>query len=291
MLPPTTRFDATGASPKGRVLILSSWCAVGHVGLSAGASALQALGYEVTQLPSMVLSNHKGWPHWAGAPLATEQLRKMLDAIEDNGWLDDHHAALIGYLPSVGHVEFARELLDRLRQTSHPPLVVVDPILGDTPKGLYVSADVAAAVRDHLVPLADILTPNLFELGWITGRRASTLEEARTVAAALRRDAGAERILLTSPPLSGAETGVLEIGPNGMTLHRTRLLPEVPHGAGDVFAALVAAGLPTEAALERLYGLLERSVCARHLDIVGAFESWKRASDAPGGPRSVSAGE
>ena len=50
-----------------RILILSSWVAHGHVGLSAAAPALQALGHEVTQLPTTVLSNHPGWPHVARA--------------------------------------------------------------------------------------------------------------------------------------------------------------------------------------------------------------------------------
>ena len=118
-----------------RVLIMSSWTAVGDVGLSIAAPLLQSLGHIVTQLPTVILSNHLGWPHHAGRPVPPEQLSAMIDAIAANGWLHDHDALLTGYLPTVSHVTLARDLLVRLRRGVASPLVVVDPILGDDPRG------------------------------------------------------------------------------------------------------------------------------------------------------------
>ena len=169
-----------------RILILSSWVAHGHVGLSAAAPALQALGHSVTQLPTTLLSNHPGWPHAAGRAMPPDTLREMIDALGANGWLTQQDALLTGYLPSVAHVALAAELMKRLRESAPNALrVVVDPVMGDEPTGLYIPEAVACAIRDALCPLADILTPNLFELGWLAKRPVSSLAETRAAAETL----------------------------------------------------------------------------------------------------------
>ena len=283
---PAATSDPDQPSPKGRILIQSSWCAFGHVGLSAGAPVLQALGYDVTQLPTIILSNHKGWPHCAGAAIAPDQLHAMVGALEANGWLDGHDGALIGYLPSSEHAAFAGDLVARLRRAERPPRVLVDPVLGDAPKGLYVPQDVAVSVRETLVPIADILTPNLFELGWLTGRPVSTLDETRVAARVLTREGGLRSVLVTSPPLEAERAGVLAIGPETetATVYRTQRLPRVPNGSGDVFAALIAAGLSPGAALGHLHPLLACSVGAEHLNIACGMARWTRTDEVASGP-------
>jgi pyridoxine kinase len=260
----------------GRILILSSWTAAGHVGLSAAVPVLQALGHEATQLPTVVLSNHPGFAHVAGEPVPAERLAAMVEAIAANGWLDGHAALLTGYLPSAAHVDLACALVARLGKGATRPRIVVDPVLGDEPKGLYVAEAAAVAVRDRLVSLADVLTPNRFELGWLTGRPVATLAEARAAAAALA--GGRREVLVTSPPLPGGETGVLAAGPGGAVVWRTPRLAGVPHGTGDAFAAMIAAGLDAGAALGHLQALIAASVGAAHLDIVGAAPAWTAAA-------------
>ena len=265
-----------------RVLIMSSWTSVGHVGLSAATPVLQTLGHHVTQLPTIILSNHRGWPHAAGRPIPPQQILEMVDAIDANGWLDGHDAFLAGYMPSAENVSLACKIADRLRRRAAVPRVVVDPILGDDPRGLYVDRDVADAVRDRLVPRADVLTPNAFELGWLTGRPTGTLPETHDAAVALAGGSPDRDVLVTSPPLPAKETGILRVGRNGETLFRVPRLDAVPNGAGDVFSALIAAGLPVGAALGHLQALIEASAGAHHLDIVGSAELWKRAAAIDG---------
>jgi pyridoxine kinase len=249
-----------------RVLILSSWVAHGHVGASAAGPALQALGHAVTVLPTTILSNHPGWPHVAGRAVPVEELSAMADALDANGWLAGADALLTGYLPSPAHVAFAAALARRAR----PSRLVVDPILGDTPGGLYQPREVARALRDTLVPEADILTPNAFELGWLTGRPVGTPAEIAGAAAAL-----AGRVLVTSVPGAPGETGVMEVP--GPRLWRMPRHEAVPHGPGDVFAGLVAAGLDVSAALGHLQALVEASLGADHLEIPGRAADWTAA--------------
>jgi len=264
-----------------RLLMFSSWVAEGHVGLSAAVPVLQALGHRVTQLPSTVLSNHPGWPHVAGAPVSPDSLRSMIRALEKNGWLQGYDAFLTGYLPTAGHVALACETVERLRRQEMPPRIVIDPVLGDAPKGLYLPEPVADAVRDKLVPLADTLTPNRFELGWLTGAPITTLDAARQAAEVLRLQNGAREVLLTSPPAAPGKTGVLAVGPAGVAQCTAPLREGVPHGVGDVFSALIAAGLTVGAALGHLQALVEASLGADHLRIVEAAAVWTAAPPLP----------
>ena len=272
------------------ILVMSSWTSVGHVGLSAAVPVLQALGHTVTQLPTVILSNHPGWPRTAGGPVAPKQLASMIDALDANGWLADHDAVLTGYFPTPEHVAVACDLIARLRRLRSRTKIVVDPILGDDPKGLYIEAATAEALCDRLVPVADVLTPNRFELGWLTGLPVETLEECRASAIAFA-DAPRERaVFVTSPPVSLGSTGVLAITPDGNRLFQVPLLADVPHGTGDVFSALVASGVDVGGALGHLQALIEASVGSAHLEIVGAVDRWRDAAPVSAMPQPIQPG-
>lgn len=258
-----------------RVLILSSWVAHGYVGLSAAAPALQILGHSVIQLPTTIQSNHPGWPEVAGSPVPVGQIEAMVDALQANGWLAECDAILTGYLPTAEHVMLATDLVRRLRAEDRPPRVIVDPVLGDWPGGLYVPEPVAIATRDQLLTFADLLTPNAFELGWLLGERIETLEQATS--AGRRLSDRMPAIVLTSAPVPGQRIGVLLIERNRMQLWATPRLKDVPHGVGDVFSAFVAAGLSVSAAVGHLKALIEASLGAQHLQIVEAAPRWTSA--------------
>lgn len=274
-----------------RILTLSSWVAIGHVGLSAGVPVLQALGHSVTQLPTVVLSNDLGWPHVAGGPIAVQQLSDMIDAIDRNGWLHEHDTLLIGFMPSPEHVALACALVERMRAGASAGgralRVVVDPIMGDLPGGLYVPREVADAIRDRLVPLADTITPNRFELGWLTGREIATLADIRGAAEALSARRPELEILATSAPVADGMIGVLAIAPGHEALYRAPLRQDLAHGVGDVFAALISAGLTPGAALGHLQALIDVSVGTRALQIVETAATWKTAPPIAAEPASA----
>ena len=268
-----------------RILALSSWVAHGHVGLSAAVPALQALGHVVTPLPMTILSNHPGWPHVAGARLPCDQLGAMIEALDRNGWLAGVEAGLTGYMPTPDHVDLAAALIRRLCRSRPVPRVIVDPVLGDLPKGLYVPVSVAEAVRDRLVPLADTLTPNAFELGWLTGEAVGTLEAVQVAAAGLFPSAPAQTVLVTSAPAPEGWIGTLSVSRHAALSWATPRREGVPNGVGDVLSGLIAAGLPAGAALGHLSTLIEASLGAPHLRIVESASDWTRA--APLHPQSL----
>lgn len=272
-----------------RVAILSSWVCFGHVGLSAAVPALQALGHSAVQLPTVVLSNHPGWPRAAGDQVPTERLATMLDALEENGWLTGLDSMLTGYLPTPRHVDFALAVLERIRVGSPGIRLVLDPVLGDDPGGLYVPEETARAVRDRLVPRAQVLTPNRFELSWLTGSACETLADVRREAEALRDGMPGRFVMVTSAPHSAGNAGLLVADPETTRLFRTRRREGVPHGVGDVFSALVAAGLDAGAALGHLDVLIRASLGADHLRIAETSRDWTAAGAIPPDPMTETA--
>ena len=217
-----------------RILSISSQVVRGHVGNSAAAPALQRLGHEVWALPTVVLSNHPGHPHVAGTRIEPKLLGEMVAALGRNGWLGEVDAVLTGYLPSPGHVAFAAETIATLKADGKRRLILIDPVLGDDPGGLYVAEAAALAMRETLLPLADILTPNRFELAWLSG---ATVQDTATATAAAAR-LNVPVVLVTSIPGGQALVNLLWQADRVDTAEVPRLA-RVPHGTGDLLAALL----------------------------------------------------
>jgi len=179
------------------VLAISSQVVFGHVGNSAAAFALRRLGVHVLPVPTIVLTSNPAISPHAIQRIAPDKLDEMLGALAANGWLDRLDAVQTGYLPSAAHVAVAAKWVRRLR--AEGALYVCDPIIGDEPAGLYLPEESARAIADELLPLADVATPNRFELGWFAG--AEIADAAGALAAA--RALPAQCVLATSCPADG----------------------------------------------------------------------------------------
>jgi pyridoxine kinase len=233
-----------------RTLVISSQVASGHVGLSAIVPVLQAFGHEVIAMPTVILSNHPGHPHVSGQRIEAGTLRQMLDALEHNGWLADVSTILTGYLPTAEHVEFAADTIRRIsalrraKLDAAEPTVVCDPVLGDSPKGLYIDQAAAIATRDSLVPLADIILPNAFELGWLTGRKIGNVDEAVAAARAVGKSVLATSVPTSEPRIKAnvlvASQAAGDAPVDAITV-RFAERDGVPNGTGDALSALYVA--------------------------------------------------
>ena len=228
-----------------KVLLISSEIIRGSVGATAAQFALQRLGLEVWSLPSIVLSNHHGHAHFAGARMKPAQLRPMLEALEFNDWLEEVDAVFTGFLPMPEHVAFAAEAVDLVRAAQPEALYLCDPAIGDDPKGLYVDRAAAETLRLELLPRADVLTPNRFELEWLTAKPVRNATEAIEAIRALQaaHPNGPKTIFATSVPKGQSKLLNMLSSPDGVWRTECDRLDDVPHGTGDLFAAFCLAEL------------------------------------------------
>jgi pyridoxine kinase len=268
-----------------RVLALSSNVAYGSVGLAAIVPALHCLGHEVVAVPTVLLSNHPGHDHVSGEQIAPATLERILDQLAANGWLASIDAVLTGYLPSEAHVEVACSAFARVLTANASALLICDPVLGDEPGGLYIDEAAAAAIGEHLVPQSDLVTPNAFELAWLSDVWFETPEGAAEAA----RGIGVPAVLATSVPASDDRLATLLVSEKATQACFVPRRPMAPHGTGDLLAALYLGhllnGLQADACLARAVAAVEasigRSAGKGELSLAGAGAIWAGAQALP----------
>jgi len=248
------------------VLAISSSVAAGHVGLSATVPTLHACGVEVAALPTVLLSNHPGFAHCEGTGISPETLAAMLDALAANAMMAGVHTVLSGYLPTTEHVAVVERAIVQVRRHSPEAIYICDPILGDDPGGLYIDETAADAIRGHLLPLADVLLPNRFELAWLSQLPVDTPDDAIKAAQGL----GIPRVIVTSVPMSESHIGIADVTPDAAVSYSIPRLDEVPKGTGDMLSGLIAAGLPLDSAISTLQATIQLSLGQNHLNLVAA---------------------
>jgi pyridoxine kinase len=244
-----------------KVLAISSHVVRGCVGLAASVPALQHLGHEVWALPTVLLASRPGLGRLVKREVAPADLADMLAALRADGCWASLDALLAGYFASPEAVAAAAQAVAAVRAARPDAIVLVDPVLGDAGR-LYVSEATAAAIRDLMLPLATIATPNAFELGWLTGAATRTFEE--TVAAARRL--GPPAVVVTSALETRASVATVLVTADACLERHAVRRADLPNGAGDLFAGLflgkLANGLATEAALDASLGALDRVLAA-----------------------------
>jgi pyridoxine kinase len=209
----------------GRVLALSSQTLYGPVGNSAAVPALQARGHEVMALPTILLSNHPGHGVPVTQVTSADMIASLWDRLSSLGALDGLDAVLTGYFATPAQIIAAADRIATLKAARQSLHILVDPVLGDHGR-LYVGPDVADAIRDRLLPLATITTPNLFELGWLTDET-----DLETAIAKL----GVAETIITSVPVDNKLATLLQT-PDLRLAHHMPRHDKMPNGTGDFLA-------------------------------------------------------
>jgi len=249
------------------VLSVQSRVAYGHVGNAAATFPLQRLGCEVWSLDTVAFSNHTGHGKWRGAVVPAETVATLFEGVADLGVLAGCDAVLSGYLGASETGPVLLDIVARVKAANPTAIFCCDPVIGDTDTGSYVRPGVAEFFRDIAVPRADILTPNLFELDFLTGRKISSLAETVTAAEELRRR-GPATVMVTSLVTADDRIAMLGVGAEGAWLVETPRIPAEMNGCGDVTAALFLArvlrGEPLpdalSAAASAMFALVEGTV-------------------------------
>ncbi|WP_245415349.1 pyridoxal kinase PdxY [Hoeflea marina] len=239
---------------KPSVIVISSHVVRGSVGNRAAVFALEALGHPVWAVPTVLLPWHPG--HSPGTRIVPppQEFAALMDDLCGSPWLGEVGAVLSGYLGNAEQAGDVARLVAAVRSRNPDALYLCDPVIGDI-GGLYVPEAVAVAMRDQLIPIADIATPNVHELGWLTGGAISDTRTAILAAQAL----GPARVLVTSAiAMMAGSTGNLLVSGGAARMAEHRLIDNPPNGLGDLMAATFLArmleGLSEEKALQMATG-------------------------------------
>lgn len=226
-------------------LILSSFVAASRIGGAAQQYVLAAHKIDPVLAPTVMFGRTPARGA-KGEVTPPDVFRRMLGDIEADALFGLVDLIITGHFSDPEQVEIAAGVIERVRHADRDsavaatgrPRVIVDPILGDAPSGLYVKAEVAQHVAKRLVPLADWITPNLWELGFLTDRPIETAAQARDAARALGRPA-----LITSAPAGPGEIGLIYVDADEAVLFAHPRYDSAPNGTGDLVTASFGAGL------------------------------------------------
>ena len=270
-------------------LILSSHVAASRVGGFVQALALARFGIDPVLIPTVLYGRHPGWGAPGGAQVPIRTFQGMLDGVAANGVLSRVDLVLTGYFASPAQVLATAKAIDTVRAgpreaDARKPIVVVDPVMGDEGKGLYILPETAEAIASELLPRADYLAPNAWELGRLSGE---TPREPPDFVSACRK---LRRAVLVSSVRHGEEIGVVYADARQAWYAAHAALDHAPNGSGDLLTALFAAALledqPASYALARAVGGVAETVHAAQvwnapeLPVVGIDARLRTASPA-----------
>ncbi len=227
------------------VLSIQSSVAYGHVGNSAAVFPLQRMGFEVWPVNTVHFSNHTGYGEWRGSVLPAEDVAGIVRGIEELGVLPKCAAVLSGYMGDASLGEVIVGAVARVKEHNRKAIYCCDPVMGDAGRGFFVRPGIPEFVKEAALPAADIITPNQFELEFLTGVAVGDLDAALGAADEARR-LGPETVLTTSLRRRDAAAGTIEmlvVSEEGAWLVGTPMLALEVNGAGDATAALFLAHL------------------------------------------------
>ncbi|MCD1635322.1 pyridoxal kinase [Martelella mediterranea] len=263
-------------TPPPFVISIQSQVVFGHVGNSAALFPMQAAGLDVAAIPTVIFSNTPDYPTLRGRALPPEFFSDLLQGARERGLPERADFILTGYIGSLDVALMVADFVAEAKAVNPRLTYVCDPVMGDAGPGLYVPEAIADVMRDRLLPMADIATPNPFELSWLTGQTITTMKDLEAARTFLRIAHGAH-LIATGCALEDTPAGHIEsviLGDDGPSRHPVEHLPIALPGTGDLFAGLVVAGLARGQTLPRAVEIAQRLTARAlaHASALGAGE-------------------
>ena len=273
------------------LLSIQSHVAYGHVGNASAVFPLQRLGAEVWPVHTVQFSNHTGYGAWRGQVFEAGLVRDVVAGIEERGVLPKCDGVLSGYMGDAAIGEAVLEAAAKVRAANGRAQYCCDPVIGDVGRGVFVRPGIPEFMRDRAVKAADVITPNQFELNYLSGSETTSL--ANTLQAIDKVHAtGPKTILVTSVHIEDTPKASIDLiasGAEGKFRLRTPLLEISVNGACDAIAALFffhllktnSSAVALSNAASSIFGLMKRTKDAnsREILLVAAQEEFADPSN------------
>jgi pyridoxine kinase len=259
------------------ILSIQSHVAYGHVGNDAAVFTLQRMGVEVWPIHTVQFSNHTGYGDWKGHVFDAGMIGEVVAGIAQRGVLGECDGVLSGYM---GSVDIGAAILDAVadvKRANPNARYCCDPVIGDVGRGVFVRDGIPDFMKTSALPAADVITPNQFELDYLSARASTTLREARDAVKALH-DLGPRAVLVTSLHVDETPDDAIDMlaaDASGCFVVRTPRLPLMVNGAGDAIAALFFAhylrngqiGEALSQSASSIFGVLAKTSAAKAREI------------------------
>ncbi|WP_186647924.1 pyridoxal kinase PdxY [Fluviispira vulneris] len=222
------------------ILSIQSCVSYGHVGNSAVTFPLQRLGVQVWPIHTVLFSNHTGYGQWRGKVIDIEGVSEVFLGIKDRGVLKYCDALLSGYMGSKELGKVMIEAIKELRKLKPETLYCCDPVMGDIGRGFFVKEGIPEFFKEEMIKYADIITPNHFELEYLSDKKFDAIEGAVEAARSVMKK-GPKVVVITSLLLKDTkETNInmLVVNENSVYIATTPYISITLNGTGDLTAAL-----------------------------------------------------
>ncbi|XP_056638625.1 uncharacterized protein LOC130446402 [Diorhabda sublineata] len=259
-----------------RVLSIQSHVVSGYVGNKSAVFPMQLLGIEVDFINSVQFSNHTGYKMFKGQILTENDLSDLIDGLNAND-LDVYTHLLTGYIGSKSFLHQILNVVENLRKKNPNLIYVCDPVMGDNGR-LYVPKELVPIYRDSVVKLANIITPNLFELQLLTDVKINNKQDIWE-AVTILHSKGVETVVISSveiPELPGFLCVFASRNTGGKDERYCMEIKKIPMsftGSGDLFAALILSWM--HKSNNDLKESLENTIASLHAILERTFESCK----------------
>jgi len=224
-----------------KLLSIQSHTVYGYVGNKAAVFPLQLLGFDVSYINSVQFSNHTGYPYgFKGEVLSGVQLHQLQQGLSQNNILSKFDGVLTGYIGSSSFLNEIASLVTTLRKKNADLFYSCDPVLGDHGRDFYVPEVLVEDYKMKILPLANMLTPNQFEVEQLTGRTIYTQDDVLDALEALHA-MGPQRVIITSTQFAeNALYASIREGGRDVVLKATfQQIKGNFTGTGDLFASLL----------------------------------------------------
>ena len=216
------------------VLTIAGFDPSGGAGTLADIKAIAAHGcYGTAAITSLTYQNTQAV--YGAAHQSAATVRAQVEPV-----LADFTVAAVktGMLPTREIITTVAELIERHAL----PNFVLDPVIRST-SGFDLIDDIALqALRKHLLPLADVITPNMAEAERLTGLRVATLEEMHAAARAVHDECG-RAVLVKGGHHPDEAIDVLYNGHEFELFRAPRIVTRNTHGTGCTLSSAIAANL------------------------------------------------
>ncbi|MFQ5427675.1 MAG: bifunctional hydroxymethylpyrimidine kinase/phosphomethylpyrimidine kinase [Thermodesulfobacteriota bacterium] len=229
-----------------RALSIAGFDATGLAGLLADVLVFQSLGLEAMAVPTAI---------------TVQDLESVTDVAPVEPWFISSQIESLFRGPAIDAVKIgmlaagagARTVAEALQDKEQsPPVIVLDPVLASTGGTPLIDEEGITVIKDSLIPLCTLVTPNMQEASILSDRLVLDSEDMRQAALAIHNNLKADAVLVKGGHLEGRPLDILFDGSEFTEFEGQRLKGPrgIFHGTGCLLSSAITAGLAKGLALK-----------------------------------------